>query len=98
MWNAIRFEAHQPGAGRIGRNWVVRQNNCPEEAGAPVKRTVSFHCDNGIGDYEMNRRRRTDIQDALLNAFPMKNVLGQPYLFPGTTPNMFFILRVTPDQ
>jgi CPA1 family monovalent cation:H+ antiporter len=24
--------------------------------------------------------------------------LGHPYLLPGTTPNMFFILRVTPDQ
>ncbi len=23
---------------------------------------------------------------------------GQPYLLPGTTPNMFFMLRVTPDQ
>src|SRR5436853_3017321 len=24
--------------------------------------------------------------------------LGQPYLLPGTTPNMFLMLRVTPDQ
>ena len=38
------------------------------------------------------------ISEALLNAPPVEGFFGHPYRAPGTPPNMFFMLRMTPDH
>ncbi len=59
---------------------------------------VSFHRNNFLRDNEVDRDSGAQIKDALLNALPVERFFGHPYLAPGTTPNMFFMLSVTPDQ
>jgi len=54
--------------------------------GGAVKGTISFHRDNSVGDYEMNRHRCTNIQNALLDTSPMKNVLRPTVLAPRDNP------------
>ena len=97
--DVVGFQPHQSRAGRIGSHWIVREYDLSEKTRAAVKGAVAFHGHNAVCDNEVDRNRGAYIKDALLNAFPMeKTVLGHPYPAPGTTPNMFFMLRVTPDQ
>src|SRR5207248_7511155 len=73
--NSSRVKSHQPRTAGIRRHRVIGQDNSVERPRMSIQWSISFHCHNRIGDNEMNRNRSADIQNAFLNAFPMKDVL-----------------------
>src|ERR1035441_8474440 len=80
MENKARIDAHKPGAGRIGRYWIVRENNSAKAAQFSLQWAVSLHRLDPVGDHEVDRDGRTDIEDALVNSVPMEKVL-RPAVF-----------------
>ncbi len=96
--DSLGMKSHQLRADCIGGHRIIRKHDLSERAGSAVERPVAFHGHDAVRDHEMDRNGCAQIKDALLNAFPMENVLRPSYLAPGTTPNIFFMLRVTPDQ
>src|SRR5271165_6187580 len=75
MRDAIGFESHESGTGCIGSLWVVRKNNLSQRTSKASKRPVSFHRHDAVRDHEVDRNGGAQIQDALLNAVPVENVL-----------------------
>src|SRR5271157_2358592 len=73
--DAAGFESHQPRAGPVGSNRVVCEHNLSQRTRAAVKRAVAFHRHNAVCDNEVNRNCGTSIEDALLNALPVENIL-----------------------
>ena len=73
--DAVWLESHQPRAGRVGSHRVVRKHDLSQRTRGAVERTVPLHCHNPVGDDEANGNRRAKIEDALLNALPVENVL-----------------------
>src|SRR6202165_4032225 len=98
MPNPERIKAHQSCAGCLCRDRIIGKYNLAQLAGASLKRSVAFHCGNTVSDHEVDRNGRTDVEDAFVNSAPCSRFFGQPYFMPGTIPNMFFKLSVTPAQ
>src|SRR5690349_5687075 len=73
---SLRLKAHESRAGCISSNRIVRQNNLSERTGTAVEWAVPFHCDNAVGDNELDRNGRAYIKNAFLNALPVENILG----------------------
>ena len=78
--DALRQEAHQPDTDCISRYGIVRENDLVEPSRGSRQRAIAFHADNSISDHKMNGHRRYDIDNALLNAAPVQEVLGLPIL------------------
>ena len=64
--DAIGLQPHQPRAGEVRSDWIIRENDFAEVAVRAVKRAVAFHRDNAISNNEVNWHRCTDIQDAAI--------------------------------
>src|SRR5271167_5150711 len=72
--DAVGFKPHQSRAGRIGSHWIIRKHDLSETTRRAVERPVSFHRHNAVRDHKVYRNSCAQIEDALLNAFPVKNV------------------------
>ena len=68
-------EAHQSGAGGVRCYWIVSQHNPFQKPRSTVERTVALHGDDAVGDHKVDRNRCAQIENALLNAFPMQDIL-----------------------
>ena len=68
-------ESHQTRAGCIRSYRIVRKHNHSQRTRRAVKGTVSFHCDNAVRDNEADWNCCAQIEDALLNALPVGNIL-----------------------
>src|SRR5271165_5577755 len=73
--DSARFESHQARTGCVCGHWVVREHDLSQRARSTVKGTVSFHRHYAVRDNEMNGNRGTEIEDALLNALPVEDIL-----------------------
>ena len=71
----VRIKSHQTCAGRIAGNGIIGKHDLAEWAGSAIERAIAFHRDNSIRDNKMNWNGGADIQDALLNALPVENIL-----------------------
>src|SRR5271166_5546994 len=69
------FEPHESCAGCIGSNRVIRKYDLSQRTRGAIKRPVSFHRNNAVRDNEVDRNSGAQIEDALLNALPVKNIL-----------------------
>src|SRR5271157_4853857 len=69
------FEPHESRTGCIGSDRVIRNNNLPKRTSSAVKGSVAFHGLNAVCDHEMDRNGGAQIEDALLNALPVEDVL-----------------------
>ena len=98
MRDSFGVEAHQLRAGCISSNRIVGEHDLPQETSGAVEWPVSFHCHDAVRDNEVDRNGGAQIENALLNALPVEDILRPSVSRAGTTPNMFFMLRVTPDQ
>src|SRR5271166_1805039 len=75
MHDSVGFESHQPGTGRVGGHRIISEHDLSQETIRAVERPVAFHCYNAVGDHEVHRNGGAKIEDALLNALPMENIL-----------------------
>src|ERR1035441_971166 len=98
MPDTVWIETHQARTREIRGDWIVGKNDLPEMPVSSVQRPVAFHRDHPIRDNEVDRRRGADVENAAMDPLPVEKVFGQPYLLPGTMPNMFFMPSVTPAQ
>lgn len=80
MPDTIGIEAHQTRTGEVRSYGIVSENDLPEMPMRSVQRPVTFHDNNAVRDDEVHWRRRTDIEDASVDALPMQNVLGPAIL------------------
>src|SRR5664279_3465247 len=69
------FEPHKPCAGCVGCNQVIRKYDLSHGTRGAVEWPVSFHRHYAIRDNEVDRNGGAQIEDALLNALPVKNIL-----------------------
>ena len=76
MTDSIGMKSHQSRAGCIGGHWIIRKHDLSQGTRCAVERPVAFHRQNPISNYEADRNGGAQIKDALLNAFPMENILG----------------------
>ena len=76
--DALRKEAHQPGASEIRCHGIISQNDGVQASMASVKRPIAFHGDDSIGDDEVRPNRGADVENASLDALPMENVFWPP--------------------
>ncbi len=98
MPDTIGIETHQARTREIRGYGIVGENDLSEMPVSSVQRPVAFHRHDSVRDDEMHRNCRTNIENAPVDSLPVQDILGQPYFVPGTTPNMFFMLKVTPAQ
>jgi hypothetical protein len=75
MDHAIGFETHQSGAGSIGGDRIISQNDTPKPPRSSVERTIAFHRHDCVCDHKTDRNRGADIENASLNTAPVENVL-----------------------
>src|SRR5664279_3562506 len=68
-------ESHQARAGCIGSHRVIRQHNLSQRTRGAVEWPVSFHRNNAVRDNKVDGKGGAQIEDALLNALPVKNIL-----------------------
>jgi hypothetical protein len=73
--DSVGFESHQPCASCVSSHWIVCKHNLSQRTRAAVKGAVAFHGHNAVCDNEVDRNCGAYIKDALLNAFPMEDVL-----------------------
>jgi hypothetical protein len=76
----LRVEPHESGACGVCGHRVVGENDSIEWPRIPIQGPISFHRHNRVGDYEMDWDSRTNVQDAPLNPFPVKDIL-RPAVF-----------------
>src|SRR5271157_5380028 len=69
------FEPHESCAGCIGSNRVIRKYDLSQRTRSAVEWPVSFHRNNAVRDHKVDRNSCAQIEDALLNAFPVENIL-----------------------
>jgi hypothetical protein len=74
--DSVWLQAHEPGARGIGRDWVIGENQTPKRPGCSVQWAVAFHGHDRICDHKVNRHSGADVENALLDAVPMEDVLG----------------------
>jgi hypothetical protein len=63
-----------------------------------VQRPVSLHGNDTVSNDEVHRCRRTDIENASMNALPAQNILGPAIFHARHDADMFFMPSVTPAQ
>ena len=68
-------ESHQTRTGCIRSYRIVRKHNHSQRTRRAVKGTVPFHRHYAVCDHEVDRNGCAQIEDALLNALPMENIL-----------------------
>src|SRR5262245_44564187 len=73
--NRFRDHAQGTSANDICGNEIIRKDNHVQLDLDTVKRAVASHCDDAVGDYEMRTHGCAYIENALVNACPVKNVL-----------------------
>src|ERR1022692_4385879 len=83
MKNESRMETHKPRTSCIGRHRIVRENNSTAPAQFSLQGAVPLHGLDSVGNHEVIRDGRTDIEDALVNSVPMETVLGPTVSHPG---------------
>lgn len=76
MTNAHRIDPHQPAAGRVRGDGIVGKDEAAESLHRAVQRAVAFHGLNPVGDYEVDGHRGGKLDDGVVDALPMQNVLG----------------------
>src|ERR1035437_2516457 len=76
MW----IETHEARTRKIGGYGIVGENDLPEMSANSVQRPVAFHRNDAVRDDEMHWSRRTNIENAPVDAIPMQNVLGPAVL------------------
>src|SRR5271165_178539 len=96
--NSIRFKPHQSRAGCVGSHWIVGEHDLPHGTRRAVEWSIAFHRHNSVRDNEVDRNCAHRSRMLSWMPFQCRIFFGHPYLAPGTTPNMFFMLSVTPDQ
>jgi hypothetical protein len=96
--DSVGFKPHQTRKDRVGSYRVIRNNNLPQRTSSAVKGAVALHGCNAVRDNEVDWNGCAQIENALLNAFPVEDILRPSVSWPATTPNMFYMLSVTPDQ
>src|SRR5271166_730916 len=69
------FEPHEPCAGCVGSNRVIRKHNLSQRTSRAVEWPVSFHRYDAVSDNEVDRKGGAQIEDAFLNALPVENIL-----------------------
>src|SRR5271165_3847574 len=75
MNNSTGIEPHQSCAGGIGSDRIVREHDLAERTSSAVERSIAFHRYYPVRDHEMDRNGGTQIENALLNALPVENIL-----------------------
>src|SRR5208337_3698189 len=68
-------ESHQLRTGCISSNRIVGEHDLLQETSGAVEWPVSFHCHDAVRDNEVDRNGGAQIEDALLNALPVEDVL-----------------------
>ena len=94
----FRVDSHESAARGVSRDRIVGEDDTAEMPRRSVQWSVAFHGVNAVRDHEMDRDRRSEFHNGIADTLPMKDVLGPSVDEPGTTPNRFFRLRVTPAQ
>ena len=79
----LGHHADGPSRHYVRSNGVVGENDLVHSSRSAVERTVSFHANDSVGDDEVRADCRTDVQDALVDARPMQNVLRPTVTRPG---------------
>jgi len=69
------FEPHESCAGCIGSNRVIGKYDLSQRTRGAVERPVSFHSYDAVRDNKVDRNCRAQVEDALLNALPVENIL-----------------------
>jgi hypothetical protein len=75
MPNLQWIKAHETCAGCVCRDGIVGEHDLPKLAGISLQWSISFHSDYSISYYEVNRNCGADVENALVNAAPVEEVL-----------------------
>ena len=76
MPHAIGVEAHQARTSEVRGDRIVGENDFSEVPMSSVQRPVSLHGNDTVSDDEVHWCRRTDIENAPMDAVPVQNILG----------------------
>src|SRR5664280_1326775 len=69
------FEPHESCEGCVGSNGVIRKHDLSHCTSSAVEGPVAFHRHNAVHYNEMDGNSGAQIEDALLNALPVENIL-----------------------
>ena len=72
--DSLRFKSHQTRAGCVRSDRVIREHNLSQKTRSTVQWAVAFHGYDAVRDDKVNRNGGAQIEDALLDALPMKNI------------------------
>src|SRR5260221_11743691 len=75
MQDAVRINSHEPSTGCVSGYRIVGQNNRTDQTRRSIQRSVSFHTNDTVGAHKMDRNGRAQIDDALVDSFPVENNL-----------------------
>ena len=76
MNDAAGLHAHEPRTGCIGGDCVIGQNNTPKRSRCAVQWAIPLHRHDRVCDHKVNPHRGADVENALLDAIPVEDVLG----------------------
>lgn len=68
-------ESHKARAGCVGGYWIVGKDDSVQPPAGSCQRSVALHTYNRVCNYKMNGDRGYEIDDARLDAAPMKEIL-----------------------
>src|SRR6202521_4219589 len=92
----VGIETHQTCAGEVCGDGIIGENDLAQMSMSSIQRSVAFHGDDTVRDYKVNWRRRTDVEDATVDSFPVEDVLGPTVLGAGDhTEHIFHAQRDT---
>src|SRR5213594_2474889 len=72
----FRDHPQHASANDVRRNWIVAEYNRVQVDAPAVERPIALHSHDPIGNDKVRTHRGADIENAFVNAGPMKNVLG----------------------
>jgi len=61
---------------RVGCDGIIREQNDMQILGAPIKRPIPFHGDDAVCNDEVRAYSGADIENALVDTCPVKDIFG----------------------
>jgi hypothetical protein len=75
MHDAAGLEPHQASTSCVGGNWIVCPYDRAQRSPGAIEWSVAFHRHDPVSNHEMNWSGCAEIENALLDPFPVQDVL-----------------------
>ena len=75
IFDLLRIQSSDPGTGGIDGHGVIAKNKDSRRLRLALDGAIAFHADDSVNDGEMSAHRAVDIDNALVDSMPVKEIL-----------------------